>query len=128
MQDYIIRADKAFKELADEGVKLGDDVKGYIIYRQASLNATQDDQIVTWTADQYGRESVVKALRKLEKAHKERSGKSFVTEDAESVEGGERYVMEQYEDDHEIDSYVYMKEGDMDQIFDKQGLQEALAT
>lgn len=48
LQDYIIRLEKSFKELADEGVTLGDDVKGYILFRQASLNTTQEDQV---TAD-----------------------------------------------------------------------------
>jgi hypothetical protein len=47
MQDYVIRVDKAFKELADEGVKLGEEVRGYILFRQANLRSTQEDQVVT---------------------------------------------------------------------------------
>eukprot|EP00435_Cladocopium_sp_Y103_P031408 s420_g7.t4 len=128
MQDYIIRMDKGFKELADEGVKLGDDVKGYIIFRQSSLTSTQEDQVVTWTSGQYGRETVVKALRKLDKVHKDRSTKGYLMEDAEGLETAETYVVGENETDHEIENYVYVNEGDMDQIFEEQGLQEALAT
>ena len=91
MQDYIIRVDKSFKELLDEGVKLGDDVKGYILYRQANLNSTQEDQVVTWTSGKYGREEVVRALRKLDKVHKERGGKSYLNEEPENLETAETW-------------------------------------
>lgn len=130
MQDYIIRVDKSFKELADEGVKLGDDVKGYIMYRQANLNSTQEDQVVTWTSGKYGRDEVVRALRKLDKVHKERAGNSYLIENPDRMETAETetYVGAEAESDFEIENYVYMNEGDMDQIFDEQGLQEALAT
>ena len=37
-QDYVLRIDSAFKELADEGVILNDQVKGYVIFRQANLS------------------------------------------------------------------------------------------
>ena len=128
MQDYIIRVDKSFKELLDEGVKLGDDVKGYISYRQANLNSTQEDQVVTWTSGKYGREEVVRALRKLDKVHKERGGKSYLNEEPENLETVETYLGSEVENDHEIENYVYMNEGDMDQIFEEQSLHEALAT
>ena len=80
MQDYIIRS---VEELKDEGVKLEDNVKGYTIYRHANLNATQEDQVVTWTAGQYNRDTVVKALRTLEKVQKDKGSKTFATEDGD---------------------------------------------
>lgn len=128
MQDYIIRLDKSFKELADEGVTLGDDVKGYILFRQGSLNTTQEDQVVTWTAGQYGRDVVVRALRNLEKVHKDRGGKSYVTADDKGMEMNETYAGFEQESDYETVNLVYMSEGDVHQIFDESSLQDALAT
>ena len=127
MQDYIIRVDKAFKELSDEGVQLSEEVRGYILYRQANLSSTQEDQVVTWTSGQYGRATVVRALRKLEKVHKDKGQKAFVAEES-AGEGSEAFAALDVESDHDIENYVYMLEGDMDQIFEEQGLQEALAT
>ena len=39
----MLRIDSAFKELADEGVILNDQVKGYVIFRQANLSQVQED-------------------------------------------------------------------------------------
>ena len=125
MQDFIIRADRSFKELADEGVALSDEVKGYVIFRQCNLTSTQEDQVTTWTQGKYDRTSVVRALRKLEKVQKDKSSKSFVVED-EEVE--ETFGSFDAEGDFEIENYVYMMDGDMNQIFDEGPLQEALAT
>ena len=128
MQDYIIRSDKAFKELAEEGVSLEDNVRGYIIYRHANLNATQEDQVVTWTSGQYGREAVVRALRKLEKVQKDKGSKAFAVEAGETEDAAESFATNDLEDDQDIENYVYMNEGDMNQIFEEQSLHEALAT
>ena len=128
MQDYIIRSDKAFKELAEEGVALEDNVREYILYRHANLNATQEDQVVTWTSGQYGREAVVRALRKLEKVQKDKGSKAFVQEGGETEEAAESFATNELEDDQDIENYVYMNEGDMNQIFEEQSLHEALAT
>ena len=128
MQDYIIRSDKAFKELAEEGVALEDNVRGYILYRHANLNATQEDQVVTWTSGQYGREAVVRALCKLEKVQKDKGSKAFVQEGGETEEAAESFATNELEDDQDIENYVYMNEGDMNQIFEEQSLHEALAT
>jgi len=100
----------------------------YIIYRQAGLNATQEDQVVTWTAGQYGREVIVKALRKLEKVHKDRGGKTFLAEEGAASEAADVFATMEQESDHEIENYVYVNEGDMDQIFNEEDLHEALAT
>lgn len=56
----IIRLIKAFKELADEGVKRGD-VRGYLILRQAALNQTQEDQVTTLMQGRYDQETVASA-------------------------------------------------------------------
>lgn len=126
MQEYIIRMDRGFKELLDEGVQLNDTVKGYVIYRQANLAGAQEDQVTTWTAGKYDRESIVKALRKLEKIQKDKVGsKSYLVDDEE----GDTYVLENYvENDEEIENYVYVGEGDLDQVFEEADLHEALAT
>ena len=115
----------AFKELADEGVALSDEVKGYVIYRQAALNATQEDQVVTWTQGKYTREEIVKALRKLEKVQKDKS-KSYITEENEALV----YDATPEDDDEEADleQYVFIGEGDLDKIYEEEDLQHALAT
>ena len=81
IQEFIIRMDAAFKELADEGVTLGDKIKGYVIYRHASLTSTQEDQVTIWTAGSFERKNVIKALRKLEKVQKEKPGKHYIIDD-----------------------------------------------
>ncbi len=125
MQDFIIRADRCFKELADEGVSLSDDVKGYVIFRQSNLTSTQEDQVTTWTQGKYDRTSVVRALRKLEKVQKDKPYKSYLVDEMETEE---TFGSFDEEGDQDIESYVYMMEGDMNQIFDEGPLQEALAT
>lgn len=85
MQDFIIRCDRAFQELKDEGVTLGDQVKGYVIFRQSNLSTVQEDQITTWTQGNYDRDSVVRALRKLDKVQKDKAGsKNYLHEDDEA--------------------------------------------
>ena len=65
--DYLIRMDAGFRELASEGIKLEDQVKGYVIFRHAALSQVQEDQVTTWTQGKFDREDIVKAIRKLEK-------------------------------------------------------------
>jgi len=67
LSDYVIRMKAAFRELASEGIKLEEQVRGYILFRHASLSQVQEDQVTTWTQGKYGRDDVVKAIRKLEK-------------------------------------------------------------
>ena len=120
--DFVIRQEASFRELQAEGVKLEDTVKGYVLFRQANLSQTQEDQVTTWTQGKFDRPSIISALRKLEKVIREKSGKSnFMLEegevDAES-EGG----------DSEGGDYVYIDEGDLSQVFEESELVEALAT
>ena len=129
LQEYVIRCDQAFKELADEQVTLPDVVKGYIMFRQSNLTQTQEDQVTTWTQGKYDREQVVKALRKLEKVQREKStNKAFHAEMAgeEAVDEAGEVLME--EDDTDIEQYVYLADGDLDQIYDEEDVHAALAT
>ena len=112
-QEYVIRMDASFKELEDEGVNLPAVVRGYILYRQANLSSVQEDQVVTWTQGNYSREQVVKALRKLEKVSRDRSGKAFLAEEAGFGEPGDEAFLTMPETDHEIENFVYLEEGDL---------------
>ena len=128
IQDYIIRMDQAFKELREESVELPEVVRGYIIFRQANLSQTQEDQVTTWTAGRYERAEVVRALRKLEKVSKDKSNKGYVTEDFDfHVEESSQAAMED-ETDYDIENYVYVADGDLNQIFEEGEITEALAT
>lgn len=85
LSDYVIRMKVAFRELASEGIKLEEQVTGYILFRQ----------VTTWTQGKYGRDDVVKAIRKLEKVNKEKSSaKTYLAEDEvpEKEEDSEEYV------------------------------------
>lgn len=129
MQDFIIRSDRAFQELQDEGVTLGDQVKGYVIFRQSNLSTVQEDQITTWTQGKYDRENVVRALRKLDKVQKDRAGsKNYLMENDEELETAETFGSFDPDGENDYENYVYMMDGDMNQIFDEEPLQEALAT
>ena len=127
LQDYVIRMDGAFKELSDEGVSLHDTVKGYALFRHASLTQVQEDQMTTWTSGSYERDKVIKALRKLEKVHRDQKGKTYVTEDVEGegFQTEETYGM--FDDDDDL-NYVWIGEGDLTDLFNEEDLQHALAT
>ena len=127
--EYIIRMEAGFRELQDEGVKLGDDVKGYIIYRQANLSQAQDDQIVNWAQGKYERSDIIKALRKLEKVTKERGvTKNYATTEVlgSDAEVEESWHGEMLDDDD--DQYVYLAEQDLNDVYGESELTEALAT
>ncbi|CAK9096660.1 Retrovirus-related Pol polyprotein from transposon RE1 (Retro element 1) (AtRE1) [Includes: Protease RE1 [Durusdinium trenchii] len=80
--DYVLRIDSAFKELADEGVILNDQVKGYVIFRQVFFDEYEAPEDPDYT---------------------------FLEED-------------------EGTDYVWVGEGDLDQIFEEDDILEALAT
>lgn len=71
---------------------------------------------------------VVRALRRLEKVQKDKGGKSFLVEEGLEGDGDETFGVWAPETDREIEDFVYMLEGDMDQIFEEDGLHDALAT
>ena len=118
--EFIVRQDALFRELREEGVTLDDTVRGYIMFRQANLSQTQEDQITTWTQGKFDRPAIMAALRKLEKVQRERGGgKHFLTAEEEPTEVPES------DDDGE---YIYLGEADLDQVFEEEELTEALAT
>ena len=119
--EFILRQDAAYRELAEEGVKLSDDVKGYVMFRQGNLSQTQEDQVTTWTQGSYDRAAVIKAFRRLDKVHKEKGGRHFASYEGDS--DGE-FV----EEDGDSEEFVYLGEGDLQQVYEEEEIQEALAT
>eukprot|EP00435_Cladocopium_sp_Y103_P001618 s5475_g1.t1 len=129
LQDYVIRMDKGFKELKDEGVELPSIVRGYVMYRQASLTSTQEDQVTTWTSGNFERAEVVRALRKLEKVQREKNGqKHYLMDEGQAAQYDDGTIWDTMEGDDEIENFVYVGEGDLNQVFDEEELHEALAT
>ena len=127
LQEFIIRMDAAFNELAEEGVTLSDKIKGYVTYRHASLTSNQEDQVTTWTAGSFDRENVIKALRKLEKVQKEKPGKHYILDEDE----GKVYSMENQPGiflEEEDPDYVWINDGDLAEVYEEADIQEALAT
>eukprot|EP00435_Cladocopium_sp_Y103_P020104 s1338_g4.t2 len=127
--EYLARMDKAFSRLRKEGVDLPDGAQGYILYRQASLNESQDQRFLVWADGRYDRKSVIHALRKLDKVLKEKSKGHFVSEG--DPEYSEAFLTEDpygmiAEDDDE--NYVYLQEGDLDNILEEDDVLAAMAS
>ena len=122
--EFVVRQEGLFRALAEEGIKLEDTVKGYVLFRQSNLSAAQEDQITTWTQGTYGRAEVIRALRKLEKVTKEKSGKHYMTDDVEYQATEEREGTDEDSDGE----YVYIGEHDLSRVYDEKEISEALAT
>lgn len=119
--EFILRQDAAFRGLAEEGVKLSDQVKGYVMFRQGNLSQAQEDQVTTWTKGAFERGEVIRAFRKLDKVQREKSGRHYATYEME-----EEVTPEDEEDDSE--EFVYLGDGDLQQVYEENEIQEALAT
>jgi hypothetical protein len=119
--DYIIRMEAAFRELSTEGIKLEDQVRGYIIYRHAALTQVQEDQVTTWTQGKFGRDDIVRAMRKLEKVQKERGSAKIYPAEGE-------ILAELPEEEDDSEDYVHLGEKDLEEIFDEEEITEALAS
>ncbi|CAK9057083.1 unnamed protein product [Durusdinium trenchii] len=78
--EYAKRMERAFTNLAKEGVDLPADARGYILYRQASLTEAQDQKLLTWTQGKYSRAEVTSALRRLDKVVRDKAKSSFQVE------------------------------------------------
>eukprot|EP00913_Durusdinium_trenchii_P030436 g28511.t1 len=117
--EFIVRQDALFHELREEGVPLDETVRGYVMFRQANLSQTQEDQVTTWTQGKFDRPAVLAALRKLEKVQRERGGKHYLTVDEDTLEGYDS------EDDG---NYIYLGDADLEQVYEEEELTEALAT
>ena len=135
MQEYLIRAERAFFMLSKEGVTLPDEALGYVLYRQAGLTESQELRFGAWAQGKYDRKTVIACLRKLDKvvADKSKGSGAFVQESAE-LEDASQVEEEIYlnvgdsNDGSEEDHWIYVEEGDLDKIFDEEELQVALAT
>ena len=118
LQDYVIRMDGAFKDLKDEGVTPNDTIKGYVLFRHASLTQVQEDQLTTWSAGSYEREKVIKGLRKLEKVGSDQKSKNYVVanEGDDDKEIEDSYGMFEVDQDP---SYVWVGEGGLNEYTKK---------
>ena len=132
--EYTKRMERGFMNLATEGVDLPDGAKGYIMYRQAALTEAQDQRLLTWAEGKYGRSEITNALRRLDRVMREKEkaksgliteehyvheynpGGSYEAEEPEYLEGGD-----------EEDNYIYLADGDLDEVMDEQDVQSALA-
>ena len=129
--EYVSRMERSFIQLAKEGVDLPSGAKGYIVYRQASLSKNQEQRVQTWCEGSYEQKEVLKALRKPGKVLKEKPGKGHylnqINEDSEYV-----FHQETVEgtglDEDEDDQYIWIAEGDLDEIMPEEQVQEALAS
>ena len=131
--EYIARMDRNFTRLSKEGVDLPDSAQGYIIYRHAALNDAQDQRFLVWADGKYDRISVVKALRKLDKVIREKGKSTFMTEDDSYKE--ESFHMEMdpvlkefLEDDGLNGEFIYLQEGDLNEIMEEEDVLAALAS
>lgn len=122
--EYVLRQEAAFRALSAEGVTLEDKVKGYVMFRQANLSQAQEDQVVTWSEGKYERSEIIKAFRKLDKVVSEKGQKTY------AAFGGEEEEEDPNPDDSEESSeeYVYIGESDLQQVYEEDEIQEALAT
>ena len=129
--EYVSRMERSFIQLAKEGVDLPSGAKGYIVYRQASLSENQEQRVQTWCEGSYEQKEVLKALRKLDKVLKEKPGKGHylnqINEDSEYVFHQE-IVEGTGLDEDEDDQYIWIAEGDLDEIMPEEQVQEALAS
>ena len=126
--EYVHRLERSFAMLTKEGVELPKGATGYILYRQASLTESQDQRVLTWCEGRYDRDSMVKALRRLDKVLKEKASKSNYVMDSESVVTSEHGNLPAEPYDDSGDEYIYVVEGDLDGIYEEQDMLEALAS
>ena len=122
--EYIARMERAFSRLAKEGVPLPDGAMGYILYRQAALTEAQDQRLLTWSDGCYDKVAIVKALRKLDKVIREKGGRSHYVHEEGDIPEEEMYMME----DDDDENYVFIADGDLDQVFTEEEMLSALAS
>ena len=120
--EYVARMDKAFRALAREGVDLPESAQGYILYRQASLTEHQEQRVQTWAQGKYDRSSVITSLRRLDKVVREKGKASYAIE----VAGSSAFMGEENEDSG--DEFIYVAEGDLDEVLEESAVHEALAS
>ncbi|CAK8994003.1 unnamed protein product [Durusdinium trenchii] len=122
LSEYIGRMERAFNRLSREGVDLPEGTQGYILYRQASLQDHQEQRLLTWCDGKYDKKIIVKSLRKLVKVIKDKGKGHYMTEESVGTKEGE--------DSNETDDgeYIYLEDGDLDEIYEENDVQMALAS
>ena len=123
LSEYIVRMDAAFRNLRDEGVDLPSDARGYVMFRQARLSTVQEDQVTTWTEGRFGRDVVIKALRRLDKVKEQGGAAKRAYFDEGELEGGD-----EGEDSDFDEEYIYMEQADLQEVYDESEVKQALAT
>ena len=129
--EYVSRMERGFIQLQKEGVDLPSGAKGYIVYRQASLSENQEQRVQTWCEGSYDQKEVLKALRKLDKVLKEKPSKGHylnqIEEDSEYVYHQDSTNGDGVEEEDD-DQYVWIAEGDLDEVMPEEQVREALAS
>ena len=133
LAEYIIRFEKAQAILKDEGVTLPTKAVGYLLHRQANLDAELDGRLTTWLAGDYSKDNVLANLRRLERVHQETGKKVFLglgEEEPQEEEWPEEAPLDAFyqEDSSEDENYVYLGDGDDGEVFEEEALVEALAS
>ena len=122
--EYIARMDAAFRNLKDEGVDLPSEARGYVLFRQARLSTVQEDQLTTWTEGKFGRDVVIRAMRKLDKVREQGSS----AKRASYFDEGEGYEAEPEEESDNDEEYIYMEQADLQEVYEEAEVKQALAT
>ncbi|CAE8581799.1 unnamed protein product [Polarella glacialis] len=133
---YISRVKAQFKDLSDEGVNLGENAKGYILFRFAQLEESDRNKLETWTEGCYDFNIVSKALLKLDKGQvKPRGPKQYYQEDFyeyEPDDGNVFYEGEDYDDydaeQDEDENFVYMTLDEMKDTYTEEEINEIFAS
>ena len=129
------RFQRAQAVLKDEGITLPVKATGYLLFRQANLDGELEARLVTWLGGDYSLDTVITNLRRLERVHADGGKRTFLVEEEEPGEmsydpvGPEVFLGEPAEEDEsEEENWVYMEEGQLDQVLEEDDVLDALAT
>ena len=128
--EFVNRMERSFEHLKKEGVDLPDGARGYIMFRQA-LNENQEQRLLTWAAGKYSREEITLGLRRLDKVLKDKTKVNYFEENLTGTYdgAGECYIQEELEGEFDDDeNYIYLEEGDLDQVMEESDVMAALAS
>ncbi|CAE7498867.1 TY1B-DR1 [Symbiodinium sp. CCMP2592] len=134
--DYLVRFQKAQTALKAEGVTLPKKAEGYLLYRQSNLTAEDDSKLLTWLAGDFDVAVVTRNLRKLERVKADGKGIYFGEPAGDGSLDGEPAAEvyydagqpEEEDDDEDDDQFVYIQEGELDQVLDEDEVMDALAS
>ncbi|CAE8627158.1 unnamed protein product, partial [Polarella glacialis] len=133
---YISRVKAQFKDSSDEGVNLGENAEGYILFRFAQLEESDRNKLETWTEGCYDFNIVSKALLKLDKVQvKPRGPKQYYQEDFYEYEPDDGNVFYEGEDCDDYDAeqdedenFVYMTLDEMKDTYTEEEINEIFAS